>query len=162
MNTGVTANELIEIYKKGDTISVDTNGQKLMSADDCFVLASRLIDQGMYLEHPCPLQPFGKQLVVRIIHETNRQSSGGVHLLDTDSPVVMEPALRGVVLAVGPVIGAHPEAFIDPPKVGDLVLFSRHAGIETVVGDKRYLTMEINYALTKIVFDAQENPSEGP
>ena len=150
MSTNVANNELIEIYKKGDKVSVDSNGQRLMGADDCFVLANRLLDHGMYLEADCPLKPFGDQLVVRVVHETNRTSSGGVALLDTDSPMTVEPALRGVVLGVGPEVAARKD-LVEVPAVGDLILFSRHAGIETVVGDKRYLTMRVNYALTKIV-----------
>jgi co-chaperonin GroES (HSP10) len=154
MSTDVASNELIELYKQDDRVKLDSNGERRMTADDCFILAARLVDQGMYLEGACPLVPFGDQLVVRVIHETNRTSGGGVHLLDTD--VLNEVALRGVILAVGPKVKSD-DTLLVVPQVGDIVLFSRHAGIETVVGDKRYLTMRVSSALTKVLLpSAQE------
>jgi co-chaperonin GroES (HSP10) len=143
----VAANELIEVYSRDGKAHVDTQGERKLSSDDCFALASRLIDTGMQVEERCPLLPFWDQIVVRVIVEEGRVTGGGVHLPDN----MMEPALRGVILAVGP--QANKDEKVEPVMVGDLVTFSRHAGIETVVGDKRYLTMKSHYALTKIVLD---------
>jgi co-chaperonin GroES (HSP10) len=154
MSVDVAQNELIEIYLKNGKASVDSNGQRFLSADDAFVLASRLLEVGMQAEGACPIKPFWDQIVVRVIHETNRISGGGVHLLDSDAPQVREPALRGVVLDVGPGVPA------DGPKRQDLVAFSRHAGIEMVVGDKRYLAMKASYAVYKYVLDADEDAKQ--
>jgi co-chaperonin GroES (HSP10) len=158
--TAAAQNELIELYLKNGKASLDSNGQRFLSADDAFVLASRLLDVGMQAEGECPIKPFSDQLIVRVVHETDRVSGGGVALLDTDSPMSLEKALRGVVLAVGPAVSKDP-ALLDIPKVGDLVAFARNAGIETVVGDKRYLAMKANYALFKYVLGAPENAPQG-
>jgi co-chaperonin GroES (HSP10) len=157
MSTDVAQNELIEVYLKNGKASLDSNGQRFLTADDAFVLACRLLEVGMQAEGTCPIAPFDDQIIVRVVHETNRVSGGGVVLLDTDSPMSLERALRGVILAVGPKVGRDP-TLLDVPKVGDLVSFSRNAGIETIVGDKRYLAMKSNYALFKYVLGADAEP----
>jgi co-chaperonin GroES (HSP10) len=155
MTSGVAANELIEVYLKGGKASLDSNGQRFLTADDAFVLACRLLEVGMQAEGACPIAPFDDQIIVRVVHETNRMSGGGIALLDTDAPqATSERALRGVVLAVGPKVAKLP--WTEIPKVGDLVAFSRNAGIETIVGDKRYLAMKCNYALFKYVLGASD------
>jgi len=156
MSTDVAQNELIEVYLKSGKASLDSNGQRFLTADDAFVLACRLLEVGMQAEGACPIAPFDDQIIVRVVHETNRMSGGGIALLDTDAPqATSERALRGVILAVGPKVAKDP-TLLEVPKVGDLVSFSRNAGIETVVGDKRYLAMKSNYALFKYVLGASD------
>lgn len=150
----VVSEALVEVFTREGVIHVDTQGERKFNAENAYALASRLIDAAASCDEICPLEPFHDQLVVKIIEETDRKSGGGVHIPDTAQDV----CLRGVILKVGPKVAlARDESgqplFIEPPAVGDLISFSRHAGTVTQVGDKKYLTMKCIYALTKIVVD---------
>lgn len=138
-------NDLVELRFSGDRAVLDSNGERSFTSAELYSFALRCIDAAALISGVCPLKPFADQLVVHIIEESNRVSGGGIHIPDNTFDV----AFRGVVLEVGPMVAAD-KRWIEPPQVGDIITFSRNAGIVITVGDTAYLTMKAVYALDKV------------
>ncbi len=138
------ADQLVEVIVRNGTITLDSQGERVFSAQNAFALASRLVDAGVQADGACPLRPLLDRVVVRVIEEADRVSGGGVHIPDTARP----DANRGVVLAIGSVLGIN---------VGDIVTFSRHAGYEITIGSQPYRTMKASDVLAVVEQPPKEN-----
>lgn len=134
--------ELIELIKRDNTYTLDSNGERVFDAAGLRTLASRCIDAAQNIDEACPLEPYLDNIVVREIDEEGRMSGGGIAIPDN----TFEVALRGVVVARGP--NANERL-----AVGDVVAFSRNAGTGIKIGDSVWRTMKSSYALTKIKLD---------
>lgn len=139
------AHDLIEVSTRDNALTVDTQGERVLDPNGAYAFASRLIDAAVQVSGACPLRPLADRVVVRVIEEAGRTSSGGVHIPDTARP----DANRGVVLAVGPLVDNDTRHYIGTSpgsmfcRVGDIVTFSRHAGYEVTIGDLTFRAMKI-------------------
>lgn len=150
----VGAHELVEVGPRGESVYVDTQGERVLSISSAYALASRLIDAAQQAGDN-PLVPLLDRVVVHVIEESDRKSGGGVFIPDNAQPA----AIRGIVLAIGPGRYVGGSASVKPAEkfekiegleVGDVVTMSKHAGYEIKVGDMTYLSIRAGDILAMI------------
>ena len=79
-----------------------------------------------------PIQPLHDRVII-LPMEADKVTKGGILIPDT----AVEKPMKGTVAFCGEGIKGEPMSV----KVGDLVLYGRHAGLEVEIEEKKYLLM---------------------
>lgn len=100
-----------------------------------------------------PLKPIGDRIVVKAADGTN-MTKGGLYLAKEEVPS------QGTVLAVGPGLTENGVTVPLTVQVGDVVVFSKHAGAELKLEGEKFLVMRQDDVLVVLTpSDSGEQPT---